>query len=130
MLVGDVFIPGAIPDLNEAVALGLEGEGIAVNGHEGIDLCSAGFQDLAGPDIADTGEIVGLRGIQKHASTPARFASDARGAIRTGNGAVVQKRGDVWTLLAGNGFHPDMLVGRDLGDSPVDRNAFHDRGGG
>lgn len=43
---------------------------------------------------------------------------------------MVEEGGDVWSSLAGDGFHPDLLVRRDLGHVPVNRDAFHDRFGG
>ena len=58
----NVFVPRAVPDFDEAVALGFDDEEIAVYGHDGIDFRPCRFQSLARPDVADTGEVVGLRG--------------------------------------------------------------------
>jgi len=42
-----------------------------VDGEEGVDVRAAGFEHLAGPDVADAGEIVGLRGGEELAAAPA-----------------------------------------------------------
>ena len=42
-----------------------------MDGHEGVDFRAAGFERLAGPDVADAGEVVGLRGVEEDAAAPA-----------------------------------------------------------
>ena len=43
---------------------------------------------------------------------------------------MVEEGGDVGAALAGDGFHPDVLVGGDFWDFPLDGDALHDGGGG
>ena len=66
-----VVITGAVPDFGETVAFGFEGEEIAVDGHDGVDPGPAGFEGLSGPDVADAGEVVGLRGGEEVSASPA-----------------------------------------------------------
>jgi hypothetical protein len=49
--------------LGEAVLFDFFDDEISVNGHDGIDLCATSFECVTSPDVADSGEIVGLRGI-------------------------------------------------------------------
>lgn len=56
-------VPGfsrTVPNLAEAVALDFFNEQVAVDGHERIDVGTAGFEGVAGPNVADSGEVVGL----------------------------------------------------------------------
>ena len=44
-------------------------------------------------------------------TAPARLAGDSGMAVIGRDGAVVEEGGNVWPLLTGDGFHPDVLVG-------------------
>lgn len=61
MIQGNVFVSRSIPNFAVAISLGFHDQKVAVNRHDGIDFRATGFERLSGPDIADSGEIIGLR---------------------------------------------------------------------
>lgn len=116
--------------MGETVGFSHDHDEVAVDGEDGADFRAAGFECVAGPDVANTREVVGLRRFEKDAAAPTGCADDVGFAVFLGDGAVVEERGDVGAAFTGDGFHPDVLVGGYFGDFPVDRDAFHDGGRG
>ncbi len=101
-----------------------------MDGHDGIDFGAASFDGLSSPDVADSGKIVGLRGVEQEAVAPTRWAGGGGKAFGIGDGAVIEIGRYVGAALTRNGFHPDSLIRRNFRDIPMDGDAFHDGGRG
>ena len=110
-ILGNLLVSRAVPDFTEAVAFDLLDEKIAVDGHQGIDFRTTGFEGVSGPDVADAGKVVGLRRFQQDPIAPTGWSDGGGMAVFIWDRAVIEKGRHVRAAFPGNGFHPDFLIG-------------------